>query len=82
MEQVENRMVVDSEWRFLENNTISKVVQKKGYHKVGESEFVPDDEAFEYAFDRCINGTEEDVKEFRTMLVEWYFSGGAWRREE
>ena len=75
-------MVVDAEWRFLENNIQPDITHEKGYHKVGESEFVPDNEAFEYAFDKCTNGTDEAVKEFKTMLVEWYFSGGAWRREE
>lgn len=74
-------MVVDSEWPDQEE-ILPYVLNEKGYHRVGTEEFVPDDEAFEYALDKCINGQEEDVKEFRAMLVEWYFSGGAWRREE
>lgn len=36
---------------------------------------VEEDEAFDYAFERCTKGTLEDQKEFREMLVKWFYSG-------
>ncbi len=81
MGDVENRMVVDSLWEsYYPPQT--KELKEPGYHKFGTEEFVPEKEAYEYALDQCLNGSEEDQKEFRTMLVEWYYSGGAWRKEE
>ena len=80
--QIENHMVVDSYWESMEKNSVEEVLTSTGYHKVGTNEFVPDSEAYGYALDQCLNGSEEDVKEFKAMLVDWYYSGGAWRREE
>lgn len=80
-ERIENRMVVDSLWENCYPQQ-AEAVKEPGYHKYGTGDFVPEKEAYEYALDQCLNGSEEDQKEFRTMLVEWYFSGGAWRKEE
>lgn len=47
-----------------------------GYIGIGPEEgtFVPAEDAYAYALERCLGGTEEEVKEFREMLVEWYYS--------
>lgn len=37
--------------------------------------------AYDYALERCLKGTEEERKEFREMLVEWFYSGN-WIEEE
>ena len=37
--------------------------------------------AYDYALERCLKGTEEERKEFRGMLVEWFYSGN-WIEEE
>ena len=42
--------------------------------------FVSDEDAYAYAFERCTNGTEKEIKEFQEMLVEWFFSGD-WVRQ-
>lgn len=42
---------------------------------------VEDNQAFDYALERCLNGTPDDRKEFREMLVEWFYSGN-WVKEE
>lgn len=42
---------------------------------------VEDDQAYEYALERCLHGTEEDQEEFHKMLVEWFYSGD-WLYEE
>ena len=40
-----------------------------------QGEKVPDSEAYDYALERCLNGSEKDKQEFREMLVDWFFSG-------
>ena len=42
---------------------------------------VTDDQAFDYALERCLHGTPDDQKEFKEMLVEWFYSG-SWVKEE
>ena len=36
---------------------------------------VEEDQAYQYALERCLHGTLEEQKEFREALVEWYYSG-------
>lgn len=38
---------------------------------------VTKDQAFDYAIERCLNGTEEEKEEF----VDWYYTGN-WIEEE
>ena len=42
---------------------------------------VEEDQAYEYALERCLHGTVEEQEEFRKMLIEWYYSGN-WLKEE
>ena len=42
---------------------------------------VEEDQAYQYALERCLNGTIEEQLEFGEMLVEWYFSGN-WVKED
>ena len=82
-EQIENRMVVDSEWESLEKNIpeeVREILKEAGHHQMGTGNFVPESEAYEYALEQCLHGSEEDIKEFKEMLVEWYFSGN-WIKE-
>ena len=80
---VENLMVNDDHWAWQERDVEPMAEEvEKGYHEYGTHTFVADEDAFEYALDRCLNGTEEEQKEFKEMLVEWFYSGGNWRREE
>lgn len=80
MEQIENRMVVDSEWKHSDPVEVKEILKQSGYHEMGTNVFVPKIEAFEYALERCLNGTEQDQKEFKEMLVEWFYSGN-WIKE-
>lgn len=41
---------------------------------------VDEEQAFEYALERCTAGTLEEQAEFKEMLVEWYYSSN-WIRE-
>lgn len=76
---VENRMVVDSEWEHT--YPVEVVLNQPGYHEMGTNVFVPESEAYEYALERCLNGTKQDQKEFKEMLVDWFYSGN-WIKEE
>ena len=83
MAEVDNILVNDAYWRDFEkrNASVEKVLSQKGYHELGTNVFVPEDEAYEYAFDQCMNGSEELQKEFKEMLVEWFYSGN-WVKEK
>ena len=81
MERVENRMVVDSVWINLERSCeVTDKLNGAGYLEIGTGNFVPEDDAFDYALEICLRGTEEDQREFKEMLVEWFYSGN-WVRE-
>lgn len=43
--------------------------------------FVPEENAYQYALERCLFGTLEEQEEFREMLVEWFYSGN-WVKED
>lgn len=79
--RIENKMVVDSQWDWQQSGEVVEKPSRKGYVEILTDEFVPEDEAFEYAFERCTNGTEDEQKEFKAMLVEWFFSGN-WVKED
>ena len=53
------------------------------YEGIGPEEgtMVTEEEAFDYALERCLHGTLEDQEESRSMLVEWFYSGNYLRRE-
>mgnify|MGYP004509815903 FL=1 len=55
----------------------------KVYRGIGPEDgtIVTEKEAFDYALERCLKGTQEDQEEFRKELVEWFFSGN-WIDEE
>lgn len=54
------------------------------YYGIGAEHgtFVDDGQAYDYALERCLNGTQKDQEEFREMLVEWFYSGNWIKKEE
>ena len=50
-------------------------LEQNGYSEIGTGIFVPESKAFEYALERCMSGTEQEQKEFKEMVVEWFYSG-------
>lgn len=43
---------------------------------------INDDIAFQYALERCLQGTPEEQQEFRGMLIEWFYAlSDFWIRE-
>ena len=51
------------------------------YEGIGPEQgiIVQNEDAFDYALERCINGSEEDKREFKEefkeLLPEWFYSG-------
>lgn len=74
--QLENRMVVDSEWPDAEQG-IKEKLNGSGYKEISTGKFVPEEDAYSYALEMVSDGTEKDKKEF----VEWFFSGN-WIKED
>ena len=86
-DQIENSMVVDWWWKqgLKEpggdtSESVRMKLRESGYRETRTNIFVPESEAYEYALERCLNGPEHDVREFREMLVEWFYSG-TWMKE-
>lgn len=81
-EQIENRMVVDSEWVYTDPKKVEEVLKEKGYHNLRTNEFVSDADAFDNALWECMFGKDEDLKkEFKEAVLELYFNGD-WVRED
>lgn len=80
-EMIENRMVVDPEWKWKEDfPEISEKLNGKGYFETGTGNFVPEEDAYEYAMER-ISQDEDLQKEFKEAIVEWFYSGN-WIKED
>lgn len=86
MEQIENRML--REQSFEQTVEEVKCFDSSGWTKTSDGTFVPEESAFDYALDHCTNFVPagfhriEWTQEFREMLVEWFYSGGEWRKED
>lgn len=42
---------------------------------------VEENQAYQYALERCLHGTLQEQQEFKKMLVEWFYSGN-WVKED
>lgn len=77
-EVVENRMVVDWQWTEVPEKVKEKL-NGPGWRQIGTDVFVPEEDAFDYAIERCttipfaVAGIEW-VQEFKDMVVEWFYS--------
>lgn len=86
-ETLENRMVVDWQWPDAPAEVVEKL-NGAGYRDIKSGTFIPEEDAFEYAMEHCATVVPpgfyeiEWAKEFREMVVEWYFSGGWYCKEE
>lgn len=65
---------------------IEEKLNGAGYKEMGTGVFVPEEDAFDYAIERCtlvpftVQGIEW-TEEFKQMLVEWFYSGN-WIKED
>lgn len=79
-EPIENKMVINHLWECLERSVPDEVREKlkqPGYTEIGTNIFVPERNAFDFAIERILGGTEEEKEEF----IEWFYSGN-WIKEE
>lgn len=53
------------------------MLDKKGYMGIGPEAgiFVSESQAYQYALERSLFGTEEEQREFLEMIMEWFYSG-------
>lgn len=79
MLEIENRMVVDSEWQGIEASVIEESHQKPsvaGWLEIGTGIFIPKELEYEHAVERI--SLDEDLKR---EFVEWFYSGN-WIKED
>ena len=80
MNELENRMVIDSEWKRIDPQGARIQLIGPGYKEIGTEIFVPEEDAYDYAMERI--STDEDLKkEFKDSVVEWFYSGN-WVKED
>lgn len=74
----ENRIVIDSEWEPLErqNSEPEEERTEDCYLRYKGKVFETESDAFKYALSECLCGSEEDKRDFKDMLLEWFFSNG------
>ena len=73
---IENRMLVDSEWTYVEPPMCEPEEKKPGYINLSDDTFVPDEDALEYARE---HEAQEDMTD--EEFTEWFYSGN-WIRSE
>ena len=85
MDRIENRMAVYPEPHI--SPEITERFNGPGYKQLGTGVFVPEEDAFEYALEQCVETVPDSffgirwTEEFKEMLVEWFYSGN-WISEE
>lgn len=76
-EIIENRMVVNSEWKTMEKYTdAGEPLKESGYKDLLTGVFVSEKDAFAYALEQI--SYDKDLKQ---ELLEWFYSGN-WIKEE
>lgn len=86
MERIENSLLLERSFERISEEV--KRFETPGWTNITDGTFVPDESAFDYAIDHCTNFVPagfhkiEWTDEFREMLVEWFYSGGEWRKVE
>ena len=68
MQELENRMAVDSEWRWNGPPEARESLSGPGYYNPLTSVFVPEEDAFDYAVERI--SLDEDLK--RELVERFY----------
>lgn len=84
MDRIENNMLRERSYEFIgEENRFDGAgwIDKDG-------KFVREEDAFDYALDHYTEASLPPgfhkiqwTQEFRDLVVEWFYSGGEWKRE-
>lgn len=90
IEIVENPMVMENLYSSSARDSEEEIKRKlsgPGWTEIGTGTFVPEEDAFNYALERCFEVVPNFVhrlkwtQEFKNMLVEWFYSGN-WVKED
>lgn len=76
MNQCENRLVIDSEWIWTDTKESEQEEVVKGYENISSGEFIPVEDALEYAREHAEQGEDTDQE-----FIDWFFSGNWILRE-
>lgn len=85
MEQIENGLLRERSFERTVEDV--KRFDTPGWTNT-DGTFIPEESAFDYAIDHCTNFVPsgfhktEWTQDFREMLVEWFYSGGEWKKVE
>lgn len=84
MERIENSLLRERSFEQVVEDV--KRFDTTGWTNTTDGTFVPDESAFDYAIDHCTNFVPagfhktEWTDEFKEMVVEWFYSGGEWKK--
>lgn len=84
MERIENSLLRERSFERTVEDV--KRFETPGWTNA-EGTFVPDESAFDFAIEQCVYAIPAGfqkikwTEEFREMAVEWFYSGGEWKRE-
>lgn len=80
MEGIENGMVASRFDGFEWPEKVTENLRQPGYKNIITGVFVPNEDAFGYALEQCLEAVTAGIHEikwtdeFREMLVEWFYS--------
>lgn len=86
MERIENGMLMERSFEKVVEEL--KSFDTPGWTNTTDGTFVLEEDAFDYAIDHCTNFVPsglhkiEWTDDFREMVVEWFYSGGEWKKVE
>lgn len=89
MERVENRMLIEPIREHMQHFDFDENFNGSGRKNLNDGTFVREEDAFDYALDHCTETAPPHgfhkiqwTQEFRDVVVEWFYSGGEWVKEE
>lgn len=85
-DSIENRMVLDHEWQLPPEASEEEknVLDGPGWVNAEGGVFVPEEDAFAYALEQCVESIPEGLHgikwqdDFKEMLVDWFYSSWIW----
>lgn len=89
MERLENRMLIESIREHMQHFDFDEDFNCAGRKNLNDGTFVREEDAFDYALDHCTESAPPPgfhkiqwTQEFKDVVVDWFYSGGEWVKEE
>lgn len=88
MERLENKMLMESIKEHMHHFDFDEDFNGAGRKNLNDGTFVREEDAFDYAIDHCIENAPPPgfykipwTQEFKDVVIEWFYSGGEWKKE-